>query len=89
MKVLVVTVLSVLVGNAFSWVSRCYFLLKMKLTLENHIQGGYSINMAVSDLEYDEDLMMLEVKIKANNGNSVINVRSELVRKKSIKNLKT
>lgn len=57
--------------------------------LENQIQGGYSIDMAVSDLEYDEDLMMLEVKIKGNNGKSVINVRSELVRNKFMKKFKT
>lgn len=49
-------------------------------------KGGFSININHDDLEYDEGLMSVELKMKQNGDKSVINLRSELVRI-NIKNL--
>lgn len=41
-------------------------------------QGGYKINFEYSDLEYDENLMNIDLQMKKHDDKTVVNVKSEL-----------
>jgi len=40
--------------------------------------GGYKIKLEYSDLEYDENLMSVDVQMKKRDDKTVINIKSEL-----------